>query len=318
MRLLLPLVLFGACAPDDPSTLADGEVPPPLTPSLFVSPLLSGADMTMVVTDATPGANVWYLLSTVGQGNGPCHPVYPDCASLSQPVIFVGRKTADGAGNASLTRTVPPTWDNEIITFQAFVEDGTDSGMSNVVERLIGDDDLDFVYDADDNCLDLANPPQIDVDGDGFGLACDCDDADIGVNLSVPDPTVDGVDQNCDGFDGPVVDFQGDYSASAVFTTITLGVQQPCIGTADLTYDTLSTPPLTGEFNCTASTLLGTFSLFFVVGGTSPRTAPSPPPSTTSAAPSSTGPASSAATRPTGRWTASAPGHSGSAPSSST
>jgi len=37
------------------------------------------------------------------------------------------------------------------------------------------DRDGDRVNDAGDNCLDVANPDQIDSDGDGCGNACDAD-----------------------------------------------------------------------------------------------------------------------------------------------
>ncbi|MBX2798264.1 MAG: putative metal-binding motif-containing protein [Myxococcales bacterium] len=47
----------------------------------------------------------------------------------------------------------------------------------------------------------------VDADNDGYGLDCDlgddCDDADAKINPVTPDTSVDGIDQNCDGFDGP-------------------------------------------------------------------------------------------------------------------
>ncbi len=52
---------------------------------------------------------------------------------------------------------------------------------------------------------DRADP---DLDGDGFegGVGPDCDDTDASVNPATDDPTVNGVDEDCDGFDGLPVD----------------------------------------------------------------------------------------------------------------
>ena len=48
-------------------------------------------------------------------------------------------------------------------------------------------------------------PPvdQMDLDGDGHFAVDDCDDQDAAVHPGADDPTTDGVDQNCDGVDGP-------------------------------------------------------------------------------------------------------------------
>ncbi len=54
-----------------------------------------------------------------------------------------------------------------------------------------------------------------DADRDDFGNGCDwgddCNDGNDDVNPTAADPTQDGVDQNCDGMDGPAVsdDFEG-------------------------------------------------------------------------------------------------------------
>ena len=58
------------------------------------------------------------------------------------------------------------------------------------------------------DCTDCG--PATDMDGDGYaadplGLAyfSDCDDNNPSINKGAPDTSVDGVDQNCDGVDGP-------------------------------------------------------------------------------------------------------------------
>ena len=58
------------------------------------------------------------------------------------------------------------------------------------------------------DCTDCG--PVTDMDGDGYaadplGLALfsDCDDSNPSINAGVADTTIDGIDQNCDGIDGP-------------------------------------------------------------------------------------------------------------------
>ena len=63
-------------------------------------------------------------------------------------------------------------------------------------------------------CIELGAIELADLedDGDGDGvteLAGDCDDADPLVNPLAIDPSVDGVDQDCDGLDGPDADSDG-------------------------------------------------------------------------------------------------------------
>jgi len=51
--------------------------------------------------------------------------------------------------------------------------------------NCINDTDLDEVCDPFDNCVDVANPDQLDSDGDGIGDACDEPDVSVG-ELSPP------------------------------------------------------------------------------------------------------------------------------------
>ncbi|MEP5611897.1 MAG: DUF4493 domain-containing protein [Cyclobacteriaceae bacterium] len=66
-----------------------------------------------------------------------------------------------------------------------------------------------------DNCPFNSNASQADFDGDGLGDSCDsdvdgdgvdapfdCNDFNPFIYPGAPDTTVDGIDQNCDGFDG--------------------------------------------------------------------------------------------------------------------
>ncbi len=57
----------------------------------------------------------------------------------------------------------------------------------------------------------ISDPPEDDdVDQDGYSTEQgDCDDADPDVNPGAEDSTVDGVDQDCDNFDGPDADGDG-------------------------------------------------------------------------------------------------------------
>ncbi len=267
--MLLLLSLVGCLAEVEPASLPGDHLPPPLSPVLNVSPLISGADVTMIVTNAPPGSTVWFLLSTRGEGPGPCHPVYGDCIDLLDPVIRLIHRTADAGGNASVTRRVPPTFDNRLVWFQALVTQApSSSGTSAVVERLIGDDDLDYVYDANDNCQGLYNPaPQTDADGDSYGAACDCDDNNPGMNPATPDPTIDGIDQNCDGYDGPPFEWTGTYEGTVDFNFNVFGTPTLCSGPVEIDVDALADPQIDGTVQCTVQTAVGPLFVPFTLTG---------------------------------------------------
>ena len=79
-----------------------------------------------------------------------------------------------------------------------------DGGPNDFTALLLGTAGCSLGSD----CTDCG--PATDMDGDGYaadplGLAyfSDCDDNNPSINKGAPDTSVDGVDQNCDGVDGP-------------------------------------------------------------------------------------------------------------------
>jgi hypothetical protein len=66
-----------------------------------------GSPVTLGVQNAEPGSRAIFLLSTTGPGSGPCHPTAGICADIRGPINVLGSSTVSGAGNASITITVP-------------------------------------------------------------------------------------------------------------------------------------------------------------------------------------------------------------------
>ena len=66
----------------------------------------------------------------------------------------------------------------------------------------------------------------VDADGDGFGDGCDlgldCDDGDDAIHPGRPDLSFDGIDSDCDGFDGPSLfdDFELGFPDPAVWSSV--------------------------------------------------------------------------------------------------
>lgn len=176
---------------DSPSTtpIAGPMSAPILTPTLDVTGVVPGSSFDLTVTGVPAQARVWFLLSTRGQGPGPCNPSTGDCSDILGPIIVLDNVRADASGVATSTKTPPAGIPEQSIWFQAYAQSGADTGFSNVVERRLYDGDLD-----------------------GFGLD-DCDDSDP---LAFPGPSdtdpFDFSDSDCDGFDGPPAYWDATYT----------------------------------------------------------------------------------------------------------
>jgi hypothetical protein len=90
-----------------------------------VSPLTPGTSTTWTVEGAAPGDSVVILRGTAS-ANGACPPVLQgECLGLASGVQVLGTATANGAGTATLTRTVPARVPaGRDVSFQAVVRVG--------------------------------------------------------------------------------------------------------------------------------------------------------------------------------------------------
>ena len=140
-------------------------LPPPNTLNLASTSWVSGAEATLSVDNAEPGATVGFVVSVSGQGSGPCPAALGGlCLDLRSPVV-VGFATADGTGLAEMVLTLPTGRDGQLIGLQA-AQGGANPDTSQVVGVTM--------------CAS-------DVDGDGV-----CDDtATTGTTGDTGYPTVD-------------------------------------------------------------------------------------------------------------------------------
>ena len=110
-------------------------------------------------------------------------------------------------------------WDSGVRTsgtFQVTIAPGDGPGpfpyhcsqhldMTGVIQVLADtDSDNDGIPDVSDNCPSVANPTQTDGDADNFGAACDCDDTDDLTYPGAVEIPLDGIDQDCNGFDAAI------------------------------------------------------------------------------------------------------------------
>lgn len=111
-------VIDDALAPEVPAAL----MPPP--PVMHTTGLVPGAAATFWV-DAAPGIDVTFVVSTGGEGSGPCHPVAGVCLDMVAPYLVLGTRTTDAFGRARIGVSVPGTVaPGTEVWMQAFLSDG--------------------------------------------------------------------------------------------------------------------------------------------------------------------------------------------------
>jgi hypothetical protein len=242
---VLPFLLVAACAAET-APLATDQAPPPYSPAFSVSDV--GTNQVRAEISGLPsGAQVFFLRSDRGPGQGPCHPTVPLCTSILPPFdVHVGQ--ADGSGSYGFT--YPPNAVGPATWWQAAVFSPLDDRVSQVALHVVGDSDGDFHIDAIDNCPNTPNPLQVDDDGDGAGALCDCNDLDATIYPGAPDP-IDGVDSDCDGtpeFTGTYpIGWEGTFSGTFVDSA---GAPFPCTGDIVMQANPATTPYMLGSGLC--------------------------------------------------------------------
>lgn len=248
MRTLIPLLL-AACA-TEPESLPSTQAAPPPVITLAATVFQPGQPFSLSVSGAPAGAQVTFVRSGTGTGPGPCHPASGVCAGITAPLTVIGTATA-GAGNVTITLT-PPAGVTGSQWFQALAsQPGTRNAViSNIVQRIPNDADLDLADDNIDNCPVTPNPSQTDADQDGYGAACDCDDTDADTSPASIDQPGNFVDEDCDG--APFAPWAGGYDGTITGSVTYFGVTQTCTGPITIDIDDADPSQAIGSGSCAA------------------------------------------------------------------
>jgi hypothetical protein len=136
MSRYVPLLLALACAEGDLP-----QQPPPAGLLLSASDMVVGAPAEVTVAGLYPNEKAYLILSTRGQGVGPCHPSGSPCADIRGPILPMGAAFGDSIGLATFQFVVPNTAPvGADVWFQGLtvLNDGaTNSVVSNVVQRTV-------------------------------------------------------------------------------------------------------------------------------------------------------------------------------------
>jgi len=180
MTRFLTLLAFVACAPDtDDTWVADADtdaestwtgdvapgvpLPPPGNLTLSADTLVAGDAATLTLGGGTSGDTAAFVLSTVGEGSGPCPPALGGlCLDVASPKVM-GTTTVDVDGMASLTFTVPASKAGYTITFQGATGGSNPDTSALVVATICAtDDDANGVCDEDE--VDTGTPVDTSLD----------------------------------------------------------------------------------------------------------------------------------------------------------
>jgi cysteine-rich repeat protein len=201
MRPLLPLMWLVACtsedqqielAVSDPSlegTLPGGEAPPPFHMALEGANFVEGEFGLLTATGLPVGAHVRVAWGDV-LGAGPCAPALGGrCISIAQPVRVSPTTVVSLDGEATFGIRVPRGSAGRTIAVQLGLT-GPGARISNPIIRKVAP--VGTVIAGD-----------VDADGDGFTPdEGDCADFDTSYHPDAVDALGDGLDPNCDNFDG--------------------------------------------------------------------------------------------------------------------
>jgi hypothetical protein len=152
------LVLLAACtaAPDpaddwgpDASALgwapgSDATYGPPIADLALRSTAVAGDRAQIEVIAGPPGAEVTLFVSQLGEGDGPCHPSYPDevCLDLLSPKAVASARTGPD-GSARLAVRLPPHAAGTVV-FQAALIAADTQGVSSTLPVGITTFDVDW------------------------------------------------------------------------------------------------------------------------------------------------------------------------------
>lgn len=239
---------FVASLIETPDGLPLVQAPPPAwIPQFEVGPVYAGDTTDVLVRQIPQGAQVFLLKSEAGPGAGACHPNYPICASLRNPMSVVASGVAGPSGEVALlfsaaNNAVAPHWFQAAIVHPA----SNTARVTSVLLRIPGDFDGDFILDGADNCVEVPNGAQIDQDSDGFGVPCDCADNNAAVRPGATEIPGNGIDDDCVGGDESA--WAGTYQGDLlVETSFIFGGD--CVGTVEMTVP-VGTGPITGSADC--------------------------------------------------------------------